>query len=106
MAYLQCCPSDVEQSRKNNIESVVGWRIVTFEPAKERYEAAKHKYQTTDIPWFPLANSSIRFIWEQAYDGRCNAIADLSCKESAGSSIGHNYLLEKVEKIVKPAGSH
>jgi hypothetical protein len=107
MAYLECCPADVEQSGEDCVEGVFRLgRIFVFIATEERDEAGDDQHQSADVPGLSLSDARVRFVRKQPDDGCGYAIADLSCEEGAGCCLRFYDLLEEEEEVVEPAGGH
>lgn len=106
MANLQCGPPDIKESWKDYVICVLIWFILAGISLVDWYIANKNEYQSKYIPWGPLSPSCSIFIRDESDDRCSNTIAKLPWKKGCDSGICLNDSFEKVEKVIKPAGSY
>lgn len=64
MTYLNCSPAYIQESRKNDVKSILTWKCLAFEATEKRDETTYYEDETTDVPWFSFANFCLKSIWE------------------------------------------
>ncbi len=103
MTNLQCRKSQTVYQCHTDIERGLYYTILRYVAAKQHDSAESKQNYTCNIPWFPLTDSSIKFVRTITDQGSRNPVYHLPNQYGISCRLNKQHFFEKIQQIVEPA---